>query len=102
MAFPLVPVVLGSVAAYFGYKYVKQHGGFGGTPVAPPSVGPMVPSAGPVALDNGLTEFQKAEVWNTVYYGNKENQMQMSQGYAAAGFPIAAHVLAATALNQPI
>lgn len=102
MAFPLVPVILGSAAAWLGYKYVKQHGGFGGTPVAPPTVGPMLPASGPVALDAGLSDFQKAEVWNQVYSGTKESQMQYSQAYGQAGFPIAAHVLAATALNQPI
>lgn len=102
MAFPLIPVVVGSVAAYFGYKYVKQHGGFGGTPVPPPTVGPMVSTQLPVALDANLTEFQKAEIANAIYYGSPDQKMQMSQGYLQAGFPLAAHVLAASATGQPV
>src|SRR5882672_6599869 len=99
MAFPLVPVILGGVAAFFGYKYVKQHGGFGGTPVAPPTIGPQVSNQLPVALDSGLTDFQKAEIANSVYYGTPQQKMQLSQAYAAAGFPIVAHVLASASLN---
>lgn len=102
MAFPLVPVLIGSVVAWVGYKYVKQHGGFGGTPVAPQSVGPLVSNRLPVQMDQGLTDFQQAEIANTVYYGSPALKMQMSKAYADAGFPIAAHVLASAATNQPV